>query len=131
MGEEPGQSGDGDRLGGVGAGPAPIAKAAVGHLVGQALDGPLPGGVQLEGSSDERAAFGVGNDVGDLTAADRFADVEVAEGCLVGVAAELGLLAHALADLARQVRRVELGHQGVDAFDQTARGGLVQSPRRG
>jgi len=34
--------------------------------MGQALDGPVPGGVQLEGSLDERGAFGVGDDVGHL-----------------------------------------------------------------
>ena len=126
MREEAGQPGDGDRLGRVVAAAAPVAKAAVGHLVGQALDGPLPGGVQIEGSFDERGAFGVRDDVGHLAPTDRFADVEVAEGCLVRVAAELGFLAHALADLAGQVGRVELGHQRVDAFDQAARGGLVQ-----
>ena len=64
--------------------------------------------------------------MGHLAPTDRFADVEVAEGRLVRVAAELGLLAHALANLAGQVGRVELGHQRVDAFDQSARGGLVQ-----
>jgi len=62
--EKAGQPGDGDRLGRVVAAAAPIAKAAVGHLVGQALDGPLSGGVQLEGSFDERSALGIGDDVG-------------------------------------------------------------------
>ena len=44
----------------------------------------------------------------------------------MGVAPELGFLAHALPDLAGQVGRVELRHQGVDAFDQTPRHGLIQ-----
>ncbi len=126
MREKPGEPRNGDRFGRVVAGSAPVAKAAVGHLMRQALDGPLPGGVQIESNFDERGAFGVRDDVGHLAPTDRFADIEVAEGSLVRVAAELGFLPHALANLARQVGRVELGHQRVDALDQTARGGLVE-----
>ncbi|MDA8379477.1 MAG: hypothetical protein M0020_01380 [Actinomycetota bacterium] len=117
---------DGHRLGGVVAVAAAVAKPTVGHLVGQAFDRPLPGGVQLEGGPYQRGALGVWDDVRHLAAADRLADVEIAERGLVGVAAELGLLAHALADLAGEIGRVELGHEGVDALHQPPRGGLVE-----
>ncbi|MGD0380319.1 MAG: hypothetical protein ABSC30_10075 [Acidimicrobiales bacterium] len=126
VGEQAGEARDGECLGAVVAVAAPVAKAPVRDLLGQALDRPLARGVQLEGGFDERGAFGVRDDVRDLAAADGLADVEVAEGSLVGVAAHLGLLAHPLSDLARQVGGVELGHQGVDALDQSARGGLVE-----
>jgi hypothetical protein len=64
MGEEPGQPRDGNRLGRIVAGPAPVAEAAVGHLMGQALHGPLPGGIQREGGSHQRGALEIGDDVG-------------------------------------------------------------------
>ncbi|MDA8297664.1 MAG: hypothetical protein M0004_13955 [Actinomycetota bacterium] len=126
MGEEVRHARDGHRLGRVATVASPVAKPPVGHLLGQPLDGPLARRVELEGDSHERGALRVGDDVGDLAAADRLSDVQVAEGGLVGVAAELRLLAHALSDLGRQVGRVELGHQRVDALHEAARGGLVQ-----
>src|ERR1019366_9970383 len=49
MSQETGETRDGDRLGRVVAVAAPVAKTPVGHLLGQALDRPLPGGLQLEG----------------------------------------------------------------------------------
>jgi hypothetical protein len=44
----------------------------------------------------------------------------------VGPAALFGLLGHALADLGGQVRRVELGHQRVDALGKAALGAVLQ-----
>ncbi|MDA8297987.1 MAG: hypothetical protein M0004_15670 [Actinomycetota bacterium] len=126
MGEEVRYARDGHRLGRVVAVATAILEPPVGHLLGQALDGPLARRVQLEGDLDQRGAFGVGDDVGDLAAADRLADVQVPDGRLVGVAAELRLLAHALADLCCKVGRVELGHERVDALDEAPRGGLVE-----
>ena len=84
------------------------------------FEGPLAGRVQLERGGDVRGAFGVDHDVGDLAPAHRRADVGVTERCRMRPAAHLGLLAHALLDLAGEVGRVELGHQGVDALDQAA-----------
>jgi hypothetical protein len=92
----------------------------------EAFEGPLPGGVELEGSGDVRGTLGINDDVGYLTAADGLADVGVAERCDVRPAAHLGLLAHALLDLRGQVGRVELGHEGVDALHQPSRGGLFE-----
>ena len=126
MPEEPGEARDGHRLGRVVSVPAPVAQPSMAHLLSQTLDRPLARRVQLEGGLHERGALGVDHDVGDLAAADRFADVQVAEGRLVRVATQLGFLTHALSHLVRQVGRVELGHEGVDAFDKTARGGLVE-----
>ncbi|MDA8315695.1 MAG: hypothetical protein M0010_11055 [Actinomycetota bacterium] len=126
MPEQTGETRDGECLGRVVPIPAPVAKPAMGHLLGQALDRPFAGGVQLEGRPDQRGAFGIGDDVGNLATADGLADVQVTQGRLVRVATELGLLAHALSDLVRQVGRVELGHEGVDALDQPSRGGLVE-----
>jgi len=93
----------------------------MGQLLNEAFERPLPGRVQLERSGDVRGAFGVEDDVGDLTPTHRLADVGVAERCGVGPAAHLRLLGHAFLDLAGQVGRVELGHEGVDALDQAAR----------
>ena len=67
----------------------PVAQATVGHLVDQAVDGPFPRGVELEGSSHERGAFGIKDDVGHLAAANGLADVQVAEGALCGIAPSL------------------------------------------
>jgi hypothetical protein len=65
-------------------------------------------------------------DTGHQPPPDRFADVAVAQGGLVGPAALFGLLGHALADLGGQIRRVELGHQGVDALGQAALGAVIE-----
>ena len=66
------------------------------------------------------SGFWVGNDVGHLTSADRLSDVRVAERGRVWPAAHLGFLGHALFDLAGEVGRVELGHEGVNALDEAA-----------
>lgn len=126
VGEEVRHARDGHRLGRVVAVASPVAKAPVRHLLDQALDRPHAGGVQLEGDLDQWGTFGIADDVGHLAAADRLPDVQVAERGLVGVAAELRLLAHALSYFGRKVGRVELGHEGVDALDQASRGRLVQ-----
>jgi len=70
-------------------------------------------------------ALGVRDDVGDLPTGNDLTNVDVSERRGVWPAAHLGLLAHALLDLSREVGRVELGHQRVDALDQTTRGGLL------
>ncbi len=127
MGEQVRHARHGERPGRVAIVAPPVAKPSVRHLLGQALDGPLSGGVQFEGGPHERGALGVADDVGHLAPADRLADVQVPEGRLVGVAAELRLPAHALPDLRRQVGRVELGHEGVYDFDEATRGGLVEA----
>ncbi|MDA8061977.1 MAG: hypothetical protein M0T80_05995 [Actinomycetota bacterium] len=99
---------------------APVGEPPVGQLGDEAFEGPLAGRVQLECSGDVWGAFGVDDDVGDLAAAHRLADVSVAERGGVGPAAHLGLLGHAFLDLAGEVGRVELGHEGVNALDEAA-----------
>jgi len=79
VGEEAGETRHGDRLRGVVAVSPPVAKAPVGHLMSEALDGPLPGGVQLEGGPHQRGPFGVGDDVGHLAVADGLPNVQIAE----------------------------------------------------
>lgn len=93
---------------------------------GQPFQGPFAGRVQLERRRDERGAFGVDDDAGDLSAADQLAQVVIAQRCGVRPAALLGFLRQAFADLRGQVGRVELGHDGVDAFHQPAGGGFFQ-----
>ena len=71
-------------------------------------------------------AVGVGLDAGHQPPTDGSADVAIAQRRLVGPAALLSLLGHAFADLGGQVRRVELGHQGMDAFGEAALGAVIQ-----
>ncbi|MDA8276091.1 MAG: hypothetical protein M0029_12040 [Actinomycetota bacterium] len=123
--QDVGEGGDADGLHGA-VTPAAVAQPSMGQFLDEAFERPLPGRVQLEGGGDVGGAFGVDDDVGDLAAADGLADVGVAERGGVGPAAHLGLLGHPLLDLAGEVGRVELGHEGVDALDETAGRGLLE-----
>jgi hypothetical protein len=125
VGQQFGDAVEAERLGWVVAAAA-VTQPPGGQLGGEPLQGPVPGGVQLEGGQDVVGAVGVGLDAGDQPPAEGFAEVAVAEGGLVGPAALFGLLGHALADLGGQIRRVELGHEGVDALGEAALGAVVQ-----
>jgi hypothetical protein len=125
VGQEFGHAAEAERLGWVVAA-TPVTQPAGGQLGGESLQGPVAGGVQLEGGEDVVGAVGVGFDAGDQPPTEGFADVVVAEGGLVGPAALFGFLGHAFADLGGQVGRVELGHQRMDALGEAALGAVVQ-----
>ncbi|MDA8358357.1 MAG: hypothetical protein M0Z95_19175 [Actinomycetota bacterium] len=117
VGEDLGQALPGDGLGRPVA-PGTVGEASVRQLSRQALESPLARRVVAEGERDERGAFCVGDDAGHLASGDHLAQVDVAERSAVGEPAHPRLLAEALSDLARQVGRVELGHEGVDSLDK-------------
>jgi hypothetical protein len=85
----------------------------------------LAGRVQPEGLPDEQGPLRVQDHLSDLLAGDLLPDVQVADRCLGRPAAHLGLLGHALSDLTGEVRRVELGHQRVDALNEASGGRLL------
>jgi hypothetical protein len=85
----------------------------------------LPGAVQPERFPDEDGPLGVEHDLGDVLAGLLLPDVLVADRRLRGPAAHLGLLGHALSDLTGKVRRVELGHERVDALHEASGGRLL------
>ncbi|MDA8296843.1 MAG: hypothetical protein M0004_09700 [Actinomycetota bacterium] len=90
IGEDLGQALPGDGLGRPVA-PGPVGEASVGQLSRQTLERPLARGVVAEGERDERSAFCVGDDAGDLATGDHLAQVRVAEWGAVGEATHLGL----------------------------------------
>nr|WP_237268262.1 hypothetical protein [Tessaracoccus flavescens] len=107
-------------------------QAPVDQLLAQADGGVVAGGVRLERPLDQRCSVGVDLDGADLAAEFVTAgDVEVAHRGLAVGAAALGLLVHALGDLAGEVAGVELGDGGHDAVQQHPRGGLVDVLGRG
>ena len=83
VGQQLGHAAEAERLGWVVAAAA-VTQPAGGQFGGEPLQGPVAGGVQLEGGEDVVGAVGVGLDAGDQPPADGFADVAVAEGGLVG-----------------------------------------------
>lgn len=125
VGEDLRQALPADRPGRPAAGSA-VGQPPVRELGGKALQGPVAGRVQVERGGDVGGAVGVGHDPGDLPPPDHLPGVGVAEGGGVREPALLGLLGHALADLAGEVGGVELGHQRVDAFHQPTRRRLLQ-----
>lgn len=84
MREEAGEARDGHRLGRVVAATPAVGEPSMGQFLGEAFDRPVARRIQLKGHLHERGAFGVGDDVGHLTPADRLAQVQVAEGALWG-----------------------------------------------
>ena len=71
---------------------ASVRQPVVGHLVAQALQRVVAGGIQLEVSADQRRSLGIGNDVRDRESKDGFAHVDVAQRRIVREATHLGLL---------------------------------------
>jgi hypothetical protein len=125
VGQQLGDAAEAERLGRIVAAAA-VPQPTGGQLGGEPLQGPVAAGVQLERGQDVVGAVGVGFDAGHQPPPDRLAGVAVTQGGLVGPAALLGLLGHALADLGGQIGRVELGHQGVDALGEAALGAVLQ-----
>ncbi|WGX98850.1 hypothetical protein QJ852_10455 [Nocardioides sp. L-11A] len=107
-------------------------QATVDQFLAQADGGVVAGGVRLERPLDQRCPVGVEFDGADLAAEFVTAgDVEVAHRGLAVRAAALGLLVHALGDLAGEVAGVELRDGGHDAVQQHPRRGLVDVLGRG
>jgi len=93
------------------------AQATPVHLDLQRGQGPVAGGVELEGLADEPCLVVVRDEYGEAVAVVA-ADVAVSEGCVAGPAALVEFLELALADLLGEVRGVELVERREDPFDQ-------------
>jgi len=110
--------------------PQAVPEALFGERLGERVKGLLAGRVAFEGPHDERGLL-VGLEHRLAAAARAIAtDVPVAEGRSGRPAALGGLLVHALADLLREVRRVELRDRGEDPRARGLRLASVSDPTR-
>ena len=99
------QPGGGDWFGRLRVG-GPGGQATGCEFLGQARQGPVPGGVGGEGETDEVGVFGVDLDLAGLASSGvGGADVEVAQGGFGRDAADRGFLGHAFEDFLGQVQR--------------------------
>jgi hypothetical protein len=123
VGEELGELGDGHRS----TGPSRVRRreSLRVHRRLEHRERVLAGRVQPERLPDQERSLGIEDYLRDLLAGDLLPDVQVADRCLGRPAAHLGLLGHALSDLTGEVRRVELGHQRVDALNEASGGRLL------
>ncbi|MGA8921674.1 MAG: hypothetical protein WB682_00880 [Candidatus Dormiibacterota bacterium] len=117
VGQQPGQAVHGDGHRRVVLAPA-VGQTSTSQLFQQRLKGVVPGRVKVESELDQVCPLGIRSHVGDAPAARPLAHVDVAERSAVSPAAHLDFLLHAFLDFGREVGRVELRHQGVDAFNQ-------------
>nr|WP_237077232.1 hypothetical protein [Mycobacteroides abscessus] len=83
-------------------------QAACVEFFGQCRDGPIAGGVRLEGPCDEGASYGIDFHGANLgTVGVELRNIQIADGCHTGGAASLGFLVHALENFHGEVAAVE------------------------